>query len=404
MGTSTPALDAVKRLVDRFDRDRKVFLSPDYKEEQLRNGLLSPNLVMLGGINMRIVLAALLCLICSSSARTAFGGTALLLWPTARSVALGGAMTAMADEPDAEFWNPGGLGFQPGASLSVSGRRWRYTSDLRYLSGGWTFSRVAGADIDVNAGLNLRQVDDDPQQVINDLGRLIGTYRPSEAACGIHGGVAFGKRFGAGIALKYFHAVYIPGWVFDSLGVFPPGSEDLGASALAADAGLLYRPLSRLSVGLAVSSFGTKISYTRSAAASNLPTTVRLGVCGTPVDIPSVRARLLGEASLILTEESTAFADAGRRLWKTAAAEVAFLQLITGRVSYLWVWDQWNQWKGLRYGIGIGYKDYVRLDVAKEPTFRQVSNRSQWVYGLAANNIVGLIDELRQGARFDWSD
>jgi hypothetical protein len=33
---ATPAPDAVKRLVDRFDQDRKVFLSPDYKEEQLR--------------------------------------------------------------------------------------------------------------------------------------------------------------------------------------------------------------------------------------------------------------------------------------------------------------------------------------------------------------------------------
>jgi hypothetical protein len=33
----TPAPDAVKRLVDRFDQDRKVFLSPDYTEEQLRD-------------------------------------------------------------------------------------------------------------------------------------------------------------------------------------------------------------------------------------------------------------------------------------------------------------------------------------------------------------------------------
>jgi len=30
---STPAPDAVKRLVDRFDQNRKVFLSGDYKEE-----------------------------------------------------------------------------------------------------------------------------------------------------------------------------------------------------------------------------------------------------------------------------------------------------------------------------------------------------------------------------------
>jgi hypothetical protein len=30
----TPAPDAVKRLVDRFDQDRKVLLSGDYEEEQ----------------------------------------------------------------------------------------------------------------------------------------------------------------------------------------------------------------------------------------------------------------------------------------------------------------------------------------------------------------------------------
>ena len=30
------APDALLRLIDRSDRDRKVFVSPDYKEEQLR--------------------------------------------------------------------------------------------------------------------------------------------------------------------------------------------------------------------------------------------------------------------------------------------------------------------------------------------------------------------------------
>jgi hypothetical protein len=39
---STPAHDTVKRLVDHFDQDRKVFLSPDYNEEQLRLEFLNP--------------------------------------------------------------------------------------------------------------------------------------------------------------------------------------------------------------------------------------------------------------------------------------------------------------------------------------------------------------------------
>jgi hypothetical protein len=45
---ATPAPDAVKRPVDRYDQDRKVILSGDYKEEQLRARLLSPFLESLG--------------------------------------------------------------------------------------------------------------------------------------------------------------------------------------------------------------------------------------------------------------------------------------------------------------------------------------------------------------------
>ena len=45
---STPAPDAVKRLIDRFDQDRKVFLSSDYKAEQLRIELLNPFFTALG--------------------------------------------------------------------------------------------------------------------------------------------------------------------------------------------------------------------------------------------------------------------------------------------------------------------------------------------------------------------
>ena len=46
MGTTAP--DAVKRLVDRFDQNRKVFLSGDYKEEQLRLEFLNPFFESLG--------------------------------------------------------------------------------------------------------------------------------------------------------------------------------------------------------------------------------------------------------------------------------------------------------------------------------------------------------------------
>jgi hypothetical protein len=46
MGTSPPK--PVVDLVERFERDRKVFLSPDYKEEQLRAEFLNPFFESLG--------------------------------------------------------------------------------------------------------------------------------------------------------------------------------------------------------------------------------------------------------------------------------------------------------------------------------------------------------------------
>jgi hypothetical protein len=46
MGASPSA--TVVELVERFDRDRKVFLSADYKEEQLRAEFLNPFFESLG--------------------------------------------------------------------------------------------------------------------------------------------------------------------------------------------------------------------------------------------------------------------------------------------------------------------------------------------------------------------
>jgi predicted type IV restriction endonuclease len=40
--------DALLRLIERFDQDRKVFLSDDYKEEQLRAEFLNPFFTALG--------------------------------------------------------------------------------------------------------------------------------------------------------------------------------------------------------------------------------------------------------------------------------------------------------------------------------------------------------------------
>jgi hypothetical protein len=40
------------------------------------------------------------------------GATFLMVWPSARSTALAGAVTALADDAEAERYNPAGMAFQ----------------------------------------------------------------------------------------------------------------------------------------------------------------------------------------------------------------------------------------------------------------------------------------------------
>jgi hypothetical protein len=45
------------------------------------------------------------------------GSSFLETWPSARSAALGGATTALGDDADAGYWNPGALGFKRSLGL-----------------------------------------------------------------------------------------------------------------------------------------------------------------------------------------------------------------------------------------------------------------------------------------------
>jgi len=62
-----------------------------------------------------------LCLTAAPNAEaTSIGMGVLMIWPTARSTALAGAMTGLADEADATYFNPAGLAFQTTAKTNLS--------------------------------------------------------------------------------------------------------------------------------------------------------------------------------------------------------------------------------------------------------------------------------------------
>ena len=73
---------------------------------------------------MKTTVLFLVLLVSATFARPQPGIPFLLIWPTARSTALAGAMTGLADDPDAAFFNPAGLAFQSGTGATVDYGHW----------------------------------------------------------------------------------------------------------------------------------------------------------------------------------------------------------------------------------------------------------------------------------------
>ena len=93
--------------------------------------------------------------------------------PGARSLGLGGAFVALADDATAAFANPAGLQQLVRAEISVEGRLWGYTTP--FTVGGRLSGLPSGIGLDQTAGLRVSESSD----TLSDLSYLSFVY-PSE--------------------------------------------------------------------------------------------------------------------------------------------------------------------------------------------------------------------------------
>jgi hypothetical protein len=191
------------------------------------------------------------------------GATFLLIWPTARSTALAGAMTALVDEADAAYWNPGGLGFQ--RNFGATGTFCKYLTGLppqgvdmyyAYGSAGIEIPKFLDKGIRLNHGLNITYFTPGKTEFVNERGEYLGKLTTYRMAVGIHGGIQVFSKFGLGLSLKFIYSYLIPDWLwwdgwwytdYPSVGINAGGT----GSSFAVDIGALYKPLNSLSLGLA---------------------------------------------------------------------------------------------------------------------------------------------------------
>lgn len=215
----------------------------------------------------------------------------LLITPDARANAMGNTGTALADDLNAIYWNPAGLGFfdyfdppygydpdkelDPYQQISLSYSPWlpQFNAGLSYgnLSYGRFFERFNGTLAGNFIFMNLGEFDQ-----TNESGQLQGTFRSNEFVIGLSYGTIIAPDLSAGIQLKYIQSNLTP--TSNNVG---GGNAGSGIS-FAFDFGLLWKPVNlplfedRLSLGLNLQNIGPKVTYLREA--DPIPTQIRFGI------------------------------------------------------------------------------------------------------------------------------
>jgi len=207
----------------------------------------------------------------------------LRISPDARASGMGETGTAIADNANAVFWNPGGLGFLEYHSkgsdyedplvyrqLSLSFSPWlpQFNADLYYSYGTYAqhiedVGTVAANLVFMNLGEFQRTL---------QSGVVVDKFNSSEFTFSLAFGTKITNDMGLGVNLKFIRSNLTP-----QTATNPAGA---GNSA-ALDIGLLWKPSKlgfmedNLSLGFNLQNLGPKITYINQA--DPLPTMLRLG-------------------------------------------------------------------------------------------------------------------------------
>jgi long-subunit fatty acid transport protein len=205
-----------------------------------------------------LLLVMIISLAGASMARAAANGafSFLSIGEGARPAGMGEAYTALADDVNAIYWNPAGLAAVRAREITTS--YLQYLVDVNIGYAGYAFPAFKGG-----VGIGVMYVD---YGAINELtydnpSGTLGTYRPYDLVVTGSYGRTINKRFRVGASLKGIHED-IKGYT---------------ANAVAADAGVLYKPpVKHLIMGFTVQNCGVQTKAFVDELHS-LPTAYKLG-------------------------------------------------------------------------------------------------------------------------------
>ncbi len=217
----------------------------------------------------------------------------LRISPDARSSGMGEVGTAIADDANAIYWNPGGLGFLdyfesksefdyeeeeavPYRQVALSYSPWlpQFNADLFYSYATGVFH---SDNIDGTFGVNFIFMNLGEFTKTAEGGQELGKFISNEFSLGFSYGTMIAKDLGVGAQLRYIQSNLTP---------TSAQQQDAGTGISASfDLGLLWKPTDleflglnledKLSLGFNLQNVGPKMTYINES--DPLPTTLRLG-------------------------------------------------------------------------------------------------------------------------------
>ena len=294
----------------------------------------------------------------------------LLISPDARSSGMGEAGTGIADNINAIYWNPGGLGFLTNRQIALSFSRWlpQFNADLfySYVTAGQYFPQLDGT-VAVNFILmNLGEF-----TRTDNLGNVLGTFRSNEFTLGVSYGTLIADDLGAGIQLRFIRSNLAPAAAGESVaGVGTSGSFDLG---------ILWKPSRltvagielgrRISLGVNLQNVGPKMTYRNEA--DPLPTNLRLGIGVYAVRDEFNDLKFALDISKLMVRRDTLGSDALPTslitAWRNPGVELAmgmeywYQQTVAVRLGYFTEPSRLGNRRFITFGAGVHY-DMFTLD------------------------------------------
>ncbi|MBI4778439.1 PorV/PorQ family protein [Candidatus Desantisbacteria bacterium] len=239
----------------------------------------------------------LLCMIISLNASAESPcATFLRIGLDARSTGLGEAFCGLSDDAEAIYYNPAGLGFIENTEISLTHTNW--LEDIGIECVGLVHPLANGHTIGINTTyLHTQDIIERNRQ-----GTATGRFRVYNFSTGLAYGYQATGKVSLGASLKY-------------ISESNPWSK---TSAHAADAGVMWQPLSYVSLGASVQNIGNRMQTSKNEY--NLPLISRVGIAYKPID------------SLVLTMDSISFD--GKKPFMAVGIEYGHGQTMILRAGY----------------------------------------------------------------------